>query len=149
VRSIMDPSEGLRVAVPETGDTLGPWRFDRIEPARIARMSKAQHDPNPIHLDPAAVAAVNLGDRQVNQGSANAAYVMNMLAEAIPEGTIERFTVRLLANVFAGDTVVAGGVVESVEGQPGDQRLHCRVWLDVEDGSRAVEGRAVIHFAGA
>ena len=47
---------------------------------------------------------------------------------------------RLLANVFAGDRVVAAGRVEAVE----DGRAVCSVWLDVDGGARAVDGTATL-----
>ena len=47
---------------------------------------------------------------------------------------------RLLANVFAGDKVVAAGRVESIE----DGCAVCSVWLDVDGGARAVDGTATL-----
>src|SRR5687767_5398357 len=102
--------------MPEAGQQLQPWCFDRIEPDSLRAMAVVLDDPNPIHLDSAVVAELGLGDRQVNQGPSNIGYVVNMLREALPGATLERLQVRFLANVFAGDTVVASGEVESVEG---------------------------------
>jgi acyl dehydratase len=97
-------------------------------------------DPNPIHLDPEAVRALGMGDRVVNQGPANFAWVLDMLREAVPGAEILDLKVRLLANVFAEDRVVAAGRVEAVE----DGRVSCSVWLDVDGGSRAVDGTATL-----
>src|SRR5579884_1273404 len=105
------------------GDRLGPWRFDRIEPDSLREMAVVLDDPNPIHLDPAAVAAVGLGDRQVNQGPSNIGYMLNMLSEAAPAARVEKLEVRFMSNVFAGDVVVAAGTVDSVEGG----RISCSV----------------------
>jgi acyl dehydratase len=129
--------------MPEVGQKLGPWRFDAIEPESLREMAVVLDDPNPIHLEASVVAALGMGDRQVNQGPSNIGYVMNMLRDVLPGATLERLQVRFLANVFAGDAVVAAGVVESREGG----RLECSVWLDVEGGPRAVEGRAVMRLA--
>jgi len=87
------------------------------------------HDPNPIHLDPAVVKAKGLGERVINQGPANLAYLINMLRAAVPGGFIESLEVRYVDNVFAGDAVEAGGTVTAVSGDSGRQKLVCDVWL--------------------
>jgi acyl dehydratase len=126
----------------EPGQQLGSWRFGPIEPEWLREMAIVLDDPNPIHLDPSVVAALGLGERQVNQGPSSIGYLLNMLTEAVPEATVEQLQVRFLANVFAGDTVVAVGEVETVSGD----QLECSVWLDVEGGVRAVDGRAVLRL---
>lgn len=135
----------------DTGSPLPEWRFDGIDAEALRRMAVVLDDPNPIHLDPAAVAAVGLGDRTINQGPSNVGYVLNMLAGLAPGADVERLSVRFLANVFAGDRVVAGGVVdERTDAEDGSTRLDCRVWLDTEPSARALEGRAVVRLpAGA
>jgi 3-hydroxybutyryl-CoA dehydratase len=127
----------------EEGQELGPWRFDGIEAESLRELAVVLDDPNPIHLDASVVAALGLGDRPVNQGPANVGYVMNMLHDAVPNGTLERLEVRFLANVFAGDAVVAAGGVEATE----HGRLECSVWLEVEGGPRVVDGRAVVRLS--
>ena len=74
-----------------------------------------------------------------------------MLAGLGADATIERLGVRFLANVFAGDVVVAGGTVTGRTDEPdGSARIDCDVWLDVEGGGRALEGVAqVLLPAGA
>ena len=55
---------------------------------------------------------------------------------------------RFTANVFDDDAVTAGGVVTAVdERDDGGHLATCDVWLDRGDGTRAVEGRAVVAFA--
>lgn len=120
---------------------LAPWRFGPIEPVALERLAVVLDDPNPIHLDADAVAALGLGDRPVNQGPANVGYVLTMLGEIGPDATVERIDVRFLENVFAGDRVVGGGEIER---DLGETRVGCRVWLDVEGGGRALEGSAVV-----
>jgi hypothetical protein len=67
-----------------------------------------------------------------------------MLEEAFPGATVRRVRFRLLANVHGGDSVTAGGEVESTEARPDGRHVRCRVWLDVAGGRRAVEGVAEI-----
>jgi hypothetical protein len=66
------------------GDTLKPFRIARVSPEGMKAWAKFLHDPNPIHLDPAVVKAKGLGERVINQGPANLAYLINMLQAANP-----------------------------------------------------------------
>jgi 3-hydroxybutyryl-CoA dehydratase len=124
----------------KAGDELGPLVIESVSAENMKRLAVVLDDPNPIHLDPEATRALGLGDRVVNQGPANFAWVLDMLHEAAPRARIGTLKVRLLANVFAGDRVVAAGRVEAVE----DGRATCSVWLDVDGGSRAVDGTATL-----
>src|SRR3546814_17276029 len=83
------------------------------------------HDPNPIHLDVEVVKAKGLGDKVINQGPANVAYVMNMLAAAFPGSRIEKMDSRFVDYVYAGDRLTAGGTVTGTD----EGRAFCDVWL--------------------
>ena len=120
------------------GDALGPWVVESVSADAMHVVAAILDDPNPIHLDPEAARAAGLGDRPVNQGPVNFGYVLSMLMES--GATVRDLDIRLLANVFAGDRVIAAGRVESVDGD----LATCSVWLDVEGGTRAIEGTAIL-----
>jgi 3-hydroxybutyryl-CoA dehydratase len=123
---------------------LPPWELERVSAEAMRELAVLLDDPNPIHLDPEAARRAGHGDRVVNQGPVNCSYVVSMLEGAFPEGVIRALRFRLLANVRAGDRVVAGGEVVRTEPGEDGRRVHCRVWLDVAGGPRAVEGTAEI-----
>lgn len=120
----------------KVGDELPPLTID-VGEAEIAELAAILRDPNPIHLDPAAVRAAGLGDRVVNQGPANLAYILNMLEAAFPLHRLDSLESRYLANVRAGDRAEAGGAILAIE----DDTIDCEVWLKVED-KVAVGGKA-------
>jgi 3-hydroxybutyryl-CoA dehydratase len=122
------------------GDELAPLVIESVSAENMKRLAVVLDDPNPIHLDPEATKALGMGDRVVNQGPANFAWVLDMLRAAAPDARIADLKVRLLANVFAGDRVIAAGRVEAVA----DGRATCAVWLDVAGGARAVAGTATL-----
>jgi acyl dehydratase len=126
--------------VPPEGSRLEPWIVESVSAEAMRVIADVLRDPNPIHLDPAAVRAAGLGDRVINQGPANGSYIANMLRANFPGARVRALRLRLRANVFAGDRVVAGGTVEAREGD----LVHCRVWLDVDGRGRAIEGTAVV-----
>jgi 3-hydroxybutyryl-CoA dehydratase len=125
------------------GDSLKPFRIASVSPEGMKAWAKFLHDPNPIHLDPAVVKAKGLGDRVINQGPANLAYLINMLQSAIPDGRIESLEVRYVDNVFGGEAVEAGGTVKDVSAAGPQRRISCDVWLRAE--ARAVlTGTAIV-----
>jgi acyl dehydratase len=99
-------------------------------------------DPNVIHIDRDLVSSRGLGDKLINQGPINLGYVTNMLEAAFGAGSIARLRVRFGSNVFEDDVVTAGGSVTEV----GDTEVTCEVWLQRQDGTRAVEGTAVVRM---
>jgi acyl dehydratase len=111
----------------------------------IRMLALLLHDPNPIHFDLAAVAAAGLGDREVNQGGATMAYIYDMLiAWTGSRRAVRRMECRFQANVFAGDRVIAGGVVTAVRATSEGRVADCDVWVDAEGGERAISGSATV-----
>jgi 3-hydroxybutyryl-CoA dehydratase len=128
----------------EVGDALAPWVMDSVDPEAMRGLAELLDDPNPIHLDAQAAAALGLGDRQVNQGPANCAYVINMLREAFPDGELRAMRFRFKSPVHAGDRVVAGGRITERTRRGRVVTFVCDAWLDVSGGGRAVVGTATI-----
>jgi acyl dehydratase len=106
-------------------------------------------DPNPIHRDAAVVKQLGLGDRVINQGPANLAYIVNMLKAAFPGAAVLQLDARFLANVFGGDAVEAGGRLTCVDSDAAGTRLSCEVWLNAADRGPAVAGTAVLLLASS
>lgn len=131
---------------PKPGDELPAWAVEAVSAEKMKTMAALLGDPNTIHFDPAAVAALGMGDRVVNQGPTNLAYVMNMLSAWCGDpALLRRIDVRFLGNVLAGDRVTAGGRVVERAGA----EVTCDVWLDVEGSSRALAGTAVVTWPGS
>jgi acyl dehydratase len=128
----------------EPGTELGPLVIESVSAEAMKEVAVVLADPNPIHLDPEVVKALGMGDRVINQGPTNIAWILDMLREAVPGATIRNVKVRMLANVFGGDRVLAAGRVDTNEVVDGERRLVASVWLDVDGGARAVEGTATL-----
>ena len=122
------------------GDTLPPFTIESVSPQAMKQWAGFLADPNPIHLDVEVVKAKGLGDRVINQGPINVAYMMNMLMTAFPGCRIETMDSRFLDNVYEGDRVIASGEVTSVEGN----RVTCDLKLDVDGRGTVNAGTATI-----
>lgn len=128
----------------KTGDALKSFRIESVSTEGMKDWAVFLRDPNPIHLDPEVVKAKGLGDRVINQGPANLAYLINMLQAALPGAFIESLEVRYVDNVYGGDTVEAGGSVRQVETVDGRQRIECDVWLNADGRGAVLTGDAVL-----
>jgi 3-hydroxybutyryl-CoA dehydratase len=126
------------------GDLLKTFRIDAVSPEGMKAWAKFLHDPNPIHLDPAVVKAKGLGDRVINQGPANLAYLINMLQLAIPNSQIESLEVRYVDNVFGGEAVEAGGTIKDIATDGAMRRISCDVWLRAQARGPVLTGTAVL-----
>jgi len=122
------------------GDALPPFVIDRISPEGMRDWSVFLADPNPIHLDVEVVKAKGLGDKRINQGPINVAYVINMLLAAFPGGRIEAMDSRFLDNVYEGDHLTASGTITAVDGN----RLTCEFKLDVAGRGTVNSGTATL-----
>ena len=122
------------------GDALPPFVVPSVSAAAMKQWAVFLHDPNPIHLDVEAVKAKGLGDKVINQGPANVAYVMNMLRAAFPGAALERMNSRFVDNVYAGDRLTAGGTVTGIE----DGLILCDIWLNAEGRGPVIAGTAAV-----
>jgi 3-hydroxybutyryl-CoA dehydratase len=122
------------------GDALPPFVIESVSAEAMKQWAVFLADPNPIHLDVEVVKAKGLGDRVINQGPINVAYMMNMLMAAFPGAKIEAMDSRFLDNVYGGDKAVASGTITAIEGN----RISCEFSLDVEGRGTVNSGTATV-----
>jgi 3-hydroxybutyryl-CoA dehydratase len=122
------------------GDTLPPFVIESVNPEAMKQWSVFLADPNPIHLDVEVVKAKGLGDRVINQGPINVAYMMNMLMAAFPGARIDAMDARFLDNVYGEDKAIASGTITAIEGN----RISCEFTLTVEGRGTVNSGTATI-----
>jgi 3-hydroxybutyryl-CoA dehydratase len=93
-----------------TDTPLPPLRIEHVDAEAMHDWADLLEDANPIHLDPAAVRALGLGDAVINQGPRNIAVVLNAISQALPTAELTGFSARLLGNVHAGDALLVEGL---------------------------------------
>jgi acyl dehydratase len=131
---------------PMVGAELQTLRIASVSPEGMKEWAKFLHDPNPIHLDPAAVLAKGLGDRVINQGPCNLAYIISMAQAALPGATLESLDIRYVDNVYSGDAVEAGGKITAMTPQVNGTSVACEVWLRAEARGSVITGTATLHL---
>jgi acyl dehydratase len=132
----------MRLSEVEVGTELAPFVVESVSAEKMKLMAALLRDPNPIHLDEEAVRRLGMGDRVVNQGPANQAYLVNMLLGfAGDPGGIRSVTVRFLGNVFAGDRVECHGRVTEVDADTGLVTVELE---ETVEGAPVMAGTAVV-----
>lgn len=114
-----------------------------VDPEKMKVMAALLADPNPIHFDVRALAALGMDQRPVNQGPLNMGYLQTMLARwAGGRDRLLAFRVRFQGNVLAGDTVRAQGVVTAIHTTQRGRVATCDISLGVVGGAVALSGTA-------
>lgn len=125
------------------GQDLPPFVVEAVDTEAMKQWAVFLADANPIHLDVEAVKAMGLGDRVINQGPINVAYMMNLLIKAFPGGRIEAMTTRFIDNVYGGERIVANGRIEAIDGN----RITCAITLDSTDRGAVCSASATVILA--
>ena len=126
------------------GDVM-PSRSFPVELGPMKVFTLIMDDPNPIHFDPDFVRRLGRGERTINQGTLNIGYPLNALFDWLGGGAqasrLVSFSCRFAASVYEGDVVTAGGRVAGIDAAG---QLTVELWLDRQDGERALSGVAVL-----
>ena len=131
---------------PLVGSALTPFRVGSVSPDVMRDWAQFLRDPNPIHLDEAVVRAKGLGERVINQGPCNLAYIISMLQAALPGGALDSLDIRYVNNVYAGDAVEAGGTITAVTPQAEGTVCVCEIWLRAEGRGPVITGTATLRI---
>ena len=129
----------------QVGTEVPPLAIEAVSAERMKTVAALLNDSNPIHFDVESVKALGMGDRVVNQGPNNMAYIVTMLSDwAGSPGQVRGLRVRFLGNVFAGDRLTARGTVTRVREEGGERLADLDVRLERAEDDRVLDGTAVV-----
>lgn len=129
----------MRVAV---GDTIPPFRMERVTAERMKTVAAIFRDPFPVHWDREATREMGFEGKLLNQSPINLGYVINMLMHWAGPTCVRRIRTEFPEPVFDGESVQAGGSVVALSREASETVAECEVWLDREDGTRSLVARA-------
>jgi acyl dehydratase len=142
----------MKISDVSVGSEFPYYDIGIVDAEKMKTMAILIQDPNPIHWDVEAVRRLGLGDKPINQGPNNMAYVVNALVSWV--GGIEKFRnlkVRFLGNVYAGDRLTVVGSVADIDEVKGDTLATCDVQLvrgDIGDEDVVMAGQASVILSG-
>ena len=130
----------------QAGDTIPEWIMEEVSAERMRTMAAILRDPNPLHWNRDAVAALplELGRRTINQGPLGLGYIVNMLHQWSGEGCLRRLVMRFPQAVLDGETVTARGTINAIRNENGETLADCSVWLEHEQRGVLLEGEATV-----
>lgn len=142
----------MKISDVSVGSEFPYYDIGIVDAEKMKTMAILIQDPNPIHWDVEAVRRLGLGDKPINQGPNNMAYVVNALVSWV--GGIEKFRnlkVRFLGNVYAGDRLTVVGSVADIDEVKGDTLATCDVQLvrgNIGDEDVVMAGQASVILSG-
>jgi acyl dehydratase len=128
------------------GDVIPPWIMAEVSAERMRTMAAILRDPNPLHWDREAVAALplDLGKRTINQGPLGLSYMVNMLHAWSGPESIRRIVMRFPQVVLDGEEVTAFGSVTAMREINGECLADCEVRLEHRERGILLEGEATV-----
>ncbi len=130
------------------GDRIPDWVMESVSADRMRTMAAILRDPNPVHWDRDAVAALGFGRRTINQGPLGLSYMVNMLHAWAGPGSIRRLVMTFPMAVLDGDHIVARGTVTAVREEKGERLADCDIWLEREGTEPPLKGTATVVLPG-
>jgi len=88
-------------------------------------------DPNPIHLDVNSVKLLGLGEKTINQGHANIAYIINAINYNFPESEIIKLNNKMTDSIVEGDKITVSGHIENIVEKNKKIIITCQLQLNV------------------
>jgi acyl dehydratase len=131
----------------EPGTELAPYRIESVNPETMEVWAPILHDPNPIHLDRAAVRAAGLGDRRINQGPINLAYVITMFHRDFPGALVEDMRNRFTDNAYEGEALEARATITDIDKSEDMIRVMLSFSLHSDERDVVISGSATLILA--
>ena len=112
------------------GDTLENWSLSVLQ-ENMNLWAEILDDPNPIHLDVNSVKSIGLGEKTINQGHANIAYIINAIDQNFPDSEIIKLNNKMTDSIVEGDQVNVSGYIENISTKNDSIIITCRLKLNV------------------
>jgi len=125
------------------GDSLENWNFTVIQ-ENMDLWAEILDDPNPIHLDVNSVKLLGLGEKTINQGHANIAYIINAINYNFPESEIIKLNNKMTDSIVEGDKITVSGHIENILEKNKKIIITCQLQLNVGKGKVSVVSEADI-----
>ncbi len=131
------------------GDRIPDWVMPAVSAERMRTMAAILRDPNPLHWDRDAVAALpfGLGRRTINQGPLGVGYIVNMLHAWAGPDCLRRILMRFPQVVLDGEEVIARGIITGLRTESGQRLADCDVWLEHQERGVLLAGTATVRLA--
>jgi len=125
------------------GDRLENWSFT-VTQENMNLWAEILDDPNPIHLDVNSVKLLGLGEKTINQGHANIAYIINAINHNFPDSEIIKLNNKMTDSILEGDKITVSGQINNIIEESNKLIINCQLQLNVGQEKISVVSEADI-----
>ena len=125
------------------GDRLENWSFT-VTQENMNLWAEILDDPNPIHLDVNSVKLLGLGEKTINQGHANIAYIINAINHNFPDSEIIKLNNKMTDSILEGDKITVAGQINNIIEESNKLIINCKLQLNVGQEKISVVSEADI-----
>ena len=125
------------------GDRLENWSFT-VTQENMNLWAEILEDPNPIHLDVNSVKLLGLGEKTINQGHANIAYIINAINHNFPDSEIIKLNNKMTDSILEGDKITVSGQINNIIEESNKLIINCKLQLNVGQEKISVVSEADI-----
>ena len=125
------------------GQKLEKWSFV-VRQENLVTWSKVLNDPNPIHFDNSKVKELGFGNKCINQGPANIAYIINCISSNFPEYRLIEIKNKLNGNVFSDDKITVDGQISNIENKKNYSFISLLLDLHTQNQNNVLSSNALI-----
>jgi acyl dehydratase len=125
------------------GDRLENWSFT-VTQENMNLWAEILDDPNPIHLDVNSVKLLGLGEKTINQGHANIAYIINAINHNFPDSEIIKLNNKMTDSILEGDKITVSGQINNIIEESNKLIINCKLQLNVGQEKISVVSEADI-----
>ena len=125
------------------GDSLENWSFT-VTQENMNLWAEILEDPNPIHLDVNSVKLLGLGEKTINQGHANIAYIINAINHNFPDSEIIKLNNKMTDSILEGDKITVSGQINNIIEESNKLIINCQLQLNVGQEKISVVSEADI-----
>ena len=125
------------------GHRLENWSFT-VTQENMNLWAEILDDPNPIHLDVNSVKLLGLGEKTINQGHANIAYIINAINYNFPDSEIIKLNNKMTDSILEGDKITVSGQIDNIIEESNKLIINCQLQLNVGQEKVSVVSEADI-----
>lgn len=127
------------------GEKLGPLVKGPYTVMDAAKFSSMNGDYYPGHYDTGWATVKDRTPNVVAHGLQITTYLSQLVTDWMGrDGFLCRYTSQVRAQTYVGDTLNFGGEVTETNVENGEPRVSLKLWGDKEDGTRVIDGSAVV-----
>jgi acyl dehydratase len=130
-----------------SGQKLGPLVKPHYDVMQASKFSSMNGDYYPGHYDTGWATVKDRTPNVVAHGLQITTFMSQLITDWMGrDAFLCRYSSQVRAQTYVGDVVSFSGEVTEKSAAPGEYRVNLKVWGDKQDGTRVIDGSAVVRL---